>query len=41
LRDVEPYLAVLLALTAWVVASLALYGGLCLLRPDACDRRQD
>jgi len=41
LRSIEPYLAVLIALAAWIVVSLCLYGALCLLRPDACDRGQD
>jgi hypothetical protein len=40
-RDVEPYLGVVLALAAWVTASMALYIGLCAVRPDACDRNLD
>ena len=41
LRRIEPYLAVTLALSAWVVVSLTLYALLALLRPDDCDRTKD
>jgi hypothetical protein len=41
LRDLEPYLAVVFSLGAWVAASVALYAALCVVIPDACDRNQD
>jgi hypothetical protein len=37
----DPWVALALALPAWVVVSVALYGLLAHLRPDACDKHQD
>jgi hypothetical protein len=41
LRRIEPYLAVILALLGWIVASVGLYALLAWLRPDDCDKTKD
>jgi hypothetical protein len=41
LRDLPPIVAILIALTAWLVLSCALYAILAFLRPELCDRNQD
>lgn len=40
-RKIEPFVALLLALLAWIVAAFALYAVLALLRPELCDRNRD
>jgi hypothetical protein len=40
-KGLEPYLAVVVALFGWLVVSVALYAGLCWLRPEDCDRNRD
>jgi hypothetical protein len=38
---IEPFLALVLCLVGWVVSSVALYGLMCYLQPDRCDRDKD
>lgn len=38
---IEPFAALALALAGWLVASVALYGLLCFLHPESCDRNKD
>jgi len=38
---IEPFAALALALAGWLVTSVALYGLLCYLHPESCDRDKD